>query len=438
MRRPLDWSTPGVAHSKALSAAVQSVLKRWPDVVPEPDEKDREALVQTVKSKLEKDDWERTRMSLMVAAARALFDETRRSRRDLVALRVFYFEETEVSTSTTFLGAMASVYFGSYVPNAQHTRQLADALRISRDRIGGSWRDLFRRVPECLDPTYAPNSLAKLMINMADPWEELKLLGIRQPHAPGLMDHVHLEYVKLLRPQLKTRDGVDRIFGWLRPKGQSARTSGAAEAISAILSPWMSRDPDLDLVSHITEWLVGSYEDPRLNAGGVWSGVKPEALAVLMRWLTGENIRFFLDIVTEVESSHMWEPRRKFWLGLYEEGYISAAWVAFSDEAARLARRRIGSGSDGRILSFGRQVAGGTRLHTSLLILEIGNKIIVEGSHNYRAHVFKKHSRTAPELYREEYDCEEIRLIPDRPAGSHESKIHDAQGNWRNWVRERV
>jgi hypothetical protein len=438
LNRPSEWSVPAIAHSKVLSAAVQGVLKRWPDVVPEPDEKDREILVQTVKSKLDNDDWKGTRMSLMVSAARALFDETRRVRRELLALRVFYFEETKASTSSTFIGAMAAVYFGSYVPNAPHTRQLADALRSNRDNLGASWGDLFRRVPDCLDAAHAPDSIAKLMVSMADPWGGLKVLGIRLPHAPGLMDYVHLEYVKLLRPKLKSKDGIDRLFGWLRPKGQQPRTSGAAEAISAVLSPWMSRDPSADLISYITEWLVGSYEDPRLKAGGVWSGVKPDAMAVLMRWLTGENIRFFLDTVTEVESSHMWAPRREFWLGLYEQGYINAAWVAFSDEAARLAQRRIGTESDGRVLSFGRQVAGGSRLYTSLLILQIGNKIIVEGSHSYMVHVFKKNSPRIPQLYQPTYDCEQLRLIPDRPSGFHESKVHDAYGNWRNWVLERI
>lgn len=58
--------------------------------------------------------------------------------------------------------------------------------------------------------------------------------------------------------------------------------------------------------------------------------VPSEHLAILMRWLTGENIRFFLDVVSAVETSHMWEPRRKFWLSLYNQERIDAAWVAFS------------------------------------------------------------------------------------------------------------
>ncbi len=82
-------------------------------------------------------------------------------------------------------------------------------------------------------------------------------------------------------------------------------------------------------------------------------------------------------------------------------------------------------------LRYGLQTAGGSRLYTSLLILKIGSKILVEGSHNYKIHVFRASSPTAPVLYQARYDCEMIRLAAGAEAKSH-------NGDWQGWVLERI
>ena len=150
----------------------------------------------------------------------------------------------------------------------------------------------------------------------------------------------------------------------------------------------------------------------------------------MLRWVTGESIRFFLDVVSAVETSHMWEPRREFWLGLYEDGLIDSAWVAFSPDGKRVAnqQRRRHHGEDG--LAFGEQTAGGSRSNTSLLILRIGQCIVVEGSHNYKVHVFPSSNPRAPRMFQRRYDCEQIRL------SSAEAQAH--VGYWQDRVREMI
>ncbi|PJN93367.1 hypothetical protein CNY89_21350, partial [Amaricoccus sp. HAR-UPW-R2A-40] len=168
----------------------------------------------------------------------------------------------------------------------------------------------------------------------------------------------------------------------------------------ALLSPWKDMSPDHDLKSYLTAKINALYGHPRIGRyKAVWNETSAAAQAIFQRWLTGENIRFFLDVVTTVEKSHMWEPRRKFWLGLHEQDRIREAWVAFHPEAERVARRRpVGSS-----LSFGKQVAGGSRGDTSLLILEFNDFIVVEGSHNYKVHVFDKHNVKTPKLRQSYY-----------------------------------
>jgi hypothetical protein len=425
------FEAPGLPDLKILEAKKERILNRWPEVVPTPPEKDRERLVQEMRRRLTKDQWDHTHMSLVTSAARALFDVERRGRPDLAGLRDFYYDEIRASTRRSFLDSMLLVYLVSYEPGATHTRSLAFALNSAWSRIGARWRQLRENLPELLDPDRAPDAIAAKMRVMRDCWRGLQAMGLRTPHAPGLMDHAHLAFVRLMGPSLRSRPALEQLLNWLKPEGQQARMSGAAEAITAVLEPWLKQDPLQDDVTFITETLLGLYGDPRVRGGGAWAAIPPHHLAVLMRWLTGENIRFFLDVVSAVEESHMWEPRRRFWLSLHEQKRIDAAWVAFSESGARHATRLLNSRSAGNTLSFGRQTAGGSRIDTSLLILKIGSRIVVEGSHNYKVHIFKENNLRAPKLYRQTYDCEAIRLINGAEARPH-------IGDWQGWVRERI
>jgi hypothetical protein len=427
----VGFNAPALPDLKILEARKERILSRWPDVVATPPEKDRERLVQEMRRRLEDEQWDETPMSLVTSAARALFDLQRRERPDLAGLRQFYYDEIGASTRRSFLDAMLSVYLVSYKPGTTHTRSLASALDSAWSRIGARWRQLRENIPELLDPDRAPKAVAAKMRGMEDCWRGLQALGLRTPHAPGLMDHAHLAFVQLMRPSLNRRVALEQLFGWLKPEGQQARMSGAAEAITAVLEPWLSQEPRPDEITFITETLQGLYGDPRVHGGGAWAGVPPGHLAVLMRWLTGENIRFFLDVVSAVEENHMWEPRRRFWLSLHEQKRIDAAWVAFSDSGVRHATRLLNTRSSRNTLGFGRQTAGGSRVDTSLLILKIGRKIVVEGSHSYKVHIFKESDLRAPKLYRQTYDCEAIRLIGGAEARSH-------IGDWQGWVRERI
>jgi hypothetical protein len=245
------------------------------------------------------------------------------------------------------------------------------------------------------------------------------------------MDHVHLAFIAKVAPRLTWREEIDRLFQWIKPDGQEARTSGATEAIAALLSPWQGEAPPADLQSHLVEGLVSLYGDPRIKRGFPWGTLDGSLLAVMMRWLTGENIRFFLDVVSAVEESHMWAPRREFWLGLHDKRMIDEAWVAFSPLGARKARE-LRARSDSRVgLAYGLQEAGGNRSNTSLLILRIGNCIVVEGSHSYKVHIFRGSNERAPKLFQARYDCERIRGIPGSETVPH-------LGNWQWRVRELI
>ncbi|TWT14158.1 hypothetical protein FQU96_06885 [Reyranella sp. CPCC 100927] len=411
-----------------MMSRAERIMARWPDIVANPPEKDREKLVAMVRDRLDRDEWKDTKLSLITSAGKALFDEERRERPDLSGLREFYYRETRASTRAGFLGGMLSIYMGSFDAAADHTHKLASALSEVTDRLGARWRMLLEAIPEMLSPTVVADAVARKMISMDDLWTGLQKLGIHSPHAPGLMNAAHLAYVTQIEPHLDTRIEMKRLIEWMKPDGREAKSTGAGEAISALLGHWVSRTPSAEDLRYLTESIIGIYGDPRVQRGGIWSAVPSHRLAVILRWLTGENIRFFLDVVSAVEDSHMWEPRRKFWLGLHSRGRVDTAWVAFGASAEREAKRRGGGKGT---LRFGRQTAGGSRANTSLLVLKIGRKIVVEGSHSYRVHIFDETDRRAPTLYQWHYDCEQIRLISGSKAKSH-------IGDWQSWVMEQI
>lgn len=428
-RDALTARPPMLPNTSSLAAAALRIAERWPTTVPTPQERDKEQLVQLMLARLRASQWDGARLSQVLQAAAALFDQDRRSRLDLEDLRRFYYAEIVASDQTTFVSAMADIYLDSFDPTGRHTRAMANSLGRVVPRLNARWRKLAEVVPEIFDQNRAAAALAARMCEMERPYAGLRDIGLRTPHSSGLLDYVHDLYVSYLSPSLASPDTVEKLLAWLCPPGRQPRTSGADIAISAILEPWRDDEPPSHFRSHLVERLTTLYGDPRTSASGVWSSVSPAEMDTMMRWLTGENIRFFLDVVSEVETSHMWAPRRRFWLGLYEQGRIDGAWVAFSEAAAKVAR--VKSGTEGGSIGYGIQTARASRLHTSLLILKIANKIVVEGSHNYKIHIFGSANDDTPSLYGRRYDAERIRLLRHAKSKSH-------NGDWQGWVMERI
>lgn len=288
---------------------------------------------------------------------------------------------------------------------------------------------LLAAVPSLLDPSRAHRDLAGRMAVMKHPFHELKAMGIVAPHGPGFMDAAHLAFVAALAPGLDQPETLERLKGWVVPEGAAPRQEGAREAIEAMLRPWVHRSPPDELRRDLAEWIVAHYHDPRVQPGGVWSGFDPDLKAVIFRWLTEADMQFFCDVVTATQDSHMWAPRRDFWLRLFRQKRIEAAWVAFCPPAAEYARRHLmRTGQATASHRFGRQT--GPRPDTSLLVMKIGRKIVVDGCHSYRTHIFDAADPKAPRLFQRDYDCDEIMRK------SRNAKSHASIPSWMAWVEQ--
>lgn len=429
--RPLLTTSPALPSLQRIEAGVTRILARWPDVAPPPSDRDREALVQEMCERLASTRWVGLTVRRALMGAHAAFDRDRRERSDLEVLREFYLQEIGATDSATYLAGMMAVYLSSYMPNAAHSCALGEALASRQHEIGGRGAILLAAVASLLDPSRAHNALAARMTGMEQPFRDLKALGIAAPHAPGLMDAAHLAFVAALGGRLDDPRTLARLKNWLAPESSAPRQEGAREAIEAILRPWTHRSPPDDLRRDLAEWIVAHYQDPRVQPGGVWAGFDPSLKSVLFRWMTEADMQFFCDVVTATQNSHMWAPRRDHWLRLFRQKRIEAAWVAFCPAAADYARRHLmRSGQATVSRRFGRQVAAGGRADTSLLIMQIGRKIIVDGCHSYRTHIFDADDSKAPRLYQPDYDCDEIMRR------SRNAKSHSSIPSWISWIEQ--
>lgn len=415
----------------AVRRAVDAVIKRWPDAVVIPEEQDRERIAMEMQRRVVEWEWEGLKTSRITTAAVALFDSERCTRDDLSLGRQFYFDEISARPSGSFLDAMVWVYIESFTDGSEHTLKLADALRERKDAFGARIQDLLSALPSLFNVETAASEIATLMVGAEDPYQALKDIGWRAPHGSGLAQLAFSAFVSQIRPQLKQSAQRDRLFKWLMPKHSSALQTGAGQAVEALLSVWRHETPPDDVRHALSEAIINAYKDPRLHRGGIWGNFDPDLRNVLLRWLTKQDMKFFCDMVTATQDSHMWPLRRDFWLNLYEDKLIDEAWVAFGATARQFAQKQLmKTGSNNSTGRFGRQFdrAGST----SLLIMRIGNKIVVDGCHSYRTHIFRSDDPKAPKLYQTHYYCDEIM---NRATNS---KSHSSIPSWKTWVMQNV
>ncbi len=414
-----------------LSSAKIRVFQRWPDVVPDAPEKDHEIIIKQMLNILQVNDWRDVKLSFVIRALKVAFNTKFRTRSDVAEILTFAYAELDATTQATFLNSMVSIYISSYEPSARHSRFLGEKIQIKLNLLNGKWRSVLSRYSKLFDGKTSHIAIADSMVEMESPWHELKDQGFNDPHSTGLMEYTNISYIECLRPKLKDEIWLNKLFAWLNPEPGKRKQSNSINIIEATLSHWLKQRPSDQLRQVITEYLINQYNDPRINKS-LWAGVREECMNVMFSWLTREDLRFFTSVVDATQKDPQWQPRKKFWLRLYDEGLIEQAWVAFCPSAERYARKHlISTGSVNNVSRFARQTKGSSRSDTSILLMKIGNKIVVDGCHNYRTHMFNIDDPAAPKLYLKEYDCD-----ADVMDFAPHSKAHNVIPRWAEWVRE--
>ena len=425
LRQPVPpQRPPAPGEPLAVRQAAERIRQRWPDAETEEQEMEQEALIRDMDRRLRDNDWRRFYWADATRAAFALFDDDRW--RLFNDLRRFLIDQIGPGANRGFVLAMFQKYLDTFDPATDLTRELAKALNShwkATDLPAGRLVHHFRVFDA--DKAVA-RRIAVYMDAATDPFRALHDEGLERPHGPGLMYAAHLYFVSMLKPRIANGESAaaKKLLGWLKPRAEQKPLSGpgAGVALNALLSPWADgRDPDPDLKRLIQTRSVETYGDPRVASAGTWGACSDQARRVILRWLAGETIEVFFDIVTEADRSHMWSDRKSLWIGLYKENRITEAWFALSNEGQRIARQRNAG------LVFAKNVSSSSSDRKKcLLIMKIDNRQVVEGSHIFPTWVFPKGSLATVQLYDDSYSCEQFREI----AGLGEPERIPHLSNW--------
>lgn len=423
----------------SLMAAIQRVEEVFPDLEPTVRETNPDTVLTALARRIESRNWQDCTAQDMADALRHAFTGPMRAQAAFDPVRDFLGRELAATPLTSLLKAAVDAHVANYVQQGDHTQALAKTLKARREDLPTRSREFLAALPEALDAKGGAAALGKRMAWEQDPQSVFATL----PFVPsgGLIDEASMAFVEALAPRMNDLATARRVLDWFAPKGKDARKVGAPVAVAALLAPWHCNEPTAGWKQELLDRLVGAYGDPRMPKGrqsAVWDEIDATARETFVRWQTGETLEAFLNIISivieeeKVEGRHMWPARRKFWQGMYEEGHIEAAWVAFNKKAAAKANELSQSSGDRSLSNFGRQIARGGRADTSILVLRVNGYTVVEGSHSYKVHVFPRDHRKQPKLFEYRYDCEEIRLsLPDE----RHKRVHDTSGNWMHWVR---
>ena len=403
------------ARPDHVCQASQKICRRWRDTETEETEEIPEALASEMDRRRRSDDWEgfywadATRTGLAFLGS-GLWREER-----FTPLLDLLLRQLGPSGNRVYIRAMFRKYLETFDQRSILTSRLA--ARLTRAFEDGTLHMADLPIGPLVhhlhvfNVDYAPKAIAAYLDTHTPAFRALRDAGVEAPHGDGLMQHAHRLFVQALAPRITNGDSVsaETLLDWLNPpEAETSLQGGAGEALDALLLPWHRREPDGQLKNTIKSRLVDAYGDPRTEITGAWAACSGDARRVILRWMAGDTIKVFFDIISEAVSSHMWRDRRELWIGLHKEGRIGEAWFALNRSGAEIARRLAQIRGDSSLGHFADNNSRNDR-DKCLLIMNVDGRWVVEGSHNFRTHIFSHQDRLSVTPYEPSYTCEQFR-----------------------------
>ena len=339
-------------------------------------------------------------------------------------------KEVERNKRRAAFFAAIDAYLDGFNDESQTILTLARKLKDMTGRW--PWRDTDSwpaKISEfsLMDPSRAPEILAKrVLASKGDPYKVFQEAGLDTVgrRFGGLVEAAFRKACHLVK-RMKGQEAVSGqriLIEWARKdNGDFGYDRAWPDFVEASLSPWQIQEPSeahKSALLKVLERFGGG--DPRA-VPAKWRTIMdktPGAYAVLMRWLTRASVLQFLDIVDRLmpdqASMLMWAYRRAFWMSyLLSDGSvpgIDAAWVAFGDDGARLAKQIAQQTGDISFKAFGRQNDKSPK-HAAL-ILQMGDLTIVDWSHSAKYQVWKRGDQGIPALFQPSYRYGELYRAP--------------------------
>ena len=433
----------GATQAVHVHRAEERIRRHWPDVdVFDTSKCDAEQLAVEMDRRREKNDWREFYWADAAHTASAFIDNELWKSKRFEKLFDFLIGQVGSGGNRMYMRALFHKYLETFSPTQTLTKRLA-----TNFSTGDTWKEI--DLPAKLVDAYkvfsvdtAPERIAEDMLKNPSPFNTLLQNGIKAPHSSGLMERAHKKFLAQLAPQIKLQNSnaIETMLEWLNPQtsGSVLRGKGAADAVGVILLACRQQEPNTSIKEKIKSRLVDAYGDPRLERTGTWAMCSEEAKKVILRWLAGETIEAFFEIISQCERSHtetehMWTDRRGLWIDLYKNNHITEAWFALSRQGARIARNLAEQTEAPSLQEFAENRSFSTQdREKCLLFMQISGRWVVEGSHNFKTHIFQSGDTSSVTPYEKIYTCEKYRR------STRAKRIPHHATTWRNKVMEEL
>jgi hypothetical protein len=213
---------------------------------------------------------------------------------------------------------------------------------------------------------------------------------------------------------------LDTLLELLAPSGRLTFQTQAPSVADALLLPFVKVNPPAEVQEKIQAFLLTHLKDPRLTQSG-WTRVSPSAKDVMLRWMVRASLEDFFALIARRAQEDHWHYRKAFWSAYLKLGHIGHAWVILGENAELEARQRWGQAipAHGKLSTFDPDHC--------VLLLQIGNVIIAEWSHNGTCRAWLENDEHCPKLYRRQYSRFEL-----KSHAGHEQRHHgNLQYTWQ-------
>lgn len=409
---PLDLSD--------IKLAVEKVTRHWKEAAHRAHHGDLDQIASDLRGRIAIENWHDFHVSDFLRAADALFASHRLTDQKLQDLRDFIIVETSKTHQTAIISGMAGVFFDHYALDNNDFWRLGCALHNQQHLLDDSFQVVLKSVPEIFRPQRGIAALVTTMLMAVNPYEALTNLGIRFPHHGNFMATVHHAFLEAISLELTTSKAINRLLNWINPFKNLTLTKNSDLSISRLLEPWRREVPPPAIQHMLKDRLSQIFGDPR-STSGHWATVEPELRQLVCRWFATETVAAFIRVGDQLShrEADVWQVSREFWSNLNDRHLIKDAFVALSIDAEHMVRQRPEAVAD-RHTKLGRQLPSAGYRDVSLLIMHIGDKIVVEGTHGYQTYIFDADGKHCPRFpwdplssadeKRGIYDANKIRL----------------------------
>lgn len=294
--------------------------------------------------------------------------------------------------------------------------QLASAAREAAERHDWPYRNAGRAY-ELWDPMKGHKALGLALLERDDPAAVLGEAAIGTLQVGSGLVQAALAQASDVVAETGGADAsaaCERLLLLIERMGQGAILSDTTPwVVRALLRPWRHGAPSQQLKARIQKHLVATVGDPRLGQTR-WLGLEKAwrdagkaedadtLRLILKRWLVAASFETFFKIIGRTTDNPVqWRARERFWRRYLEGEHVQEAWFILGSQAERQVRaykdELTGAGG------YGRFEDGATPSHSALL-MQIGDIVIAEWTHNGSCCFWQRNAVHRPDLYKSRYD----------------------------------